>query len=366
MSEQGPQRKASGKPKIWEKTPTQNLVRYAPKGTYYLRARFGGEAVRESLHTTNYRVACAKLAKRIAELRVSALRSRSGPSDFAEALAAVRLAVLNDPALKTNTRRSYLEEIDSLAKGRPGALPTTPFATLTTAEMEAWWSRTAAIYAPQRANHLLMFARQAAKLARKAGALTHDPLEDLSRIKIPRTRLQILTSDQLRAVVENVRAQGKAHSDQAADWLEWMAYTGMRPGEIAAACWEHIDAEAGVVLVVGGSEGTKNREVRRVPMNAAFRDLLARMQRAGAGQGKVFSLKRPREALRAACARLGIPHQRIYDLRHLFATVCNSAGVDVPTFAKWLGHKDGGSLAMRTYVHPLTEHERQAANKVKF
>ena len=61
-----------------------------------------------------------------------------------------------------------------------------------------------------------------------------------------------------------------------------------------------------------------------------------------------------------------IPKMRIHDLRHLFATRCIESGVDIPTVSKWLGHKDGGALAMRTYGHLRNEHSQKMAKKVKF
>ena len=41
------------------------------------------------------------------------------------------------------------------------------------------------------------------------------------------------------------------------------------------------------------------------------------------------------------------------------ATVCIESGVDIPTVSRWLGHKDGGALAMRTYGHLRREHQRR-------
>ena len=55
-----------------------------------------------------------------------------------------------------------------------------------------------------------------------------------------------------------------------------------------------------------------------------------------------------------------------HDLRHLFATRCIESGVDIPTVSRWLGHKDGGALAMKTYGHLRNEHSQQMAAKVKF
>jgi len=55
-----------------------------------------------------------------------------------------------------------------------------------------------------------------------------------------------------------------------------------------------------------------------------------------------------------------------HDLRHLFATRCIESGVDIPTVSRWLGHKDGGALAMKTYGHLRNEHSQAMAQKVKF
>jgi integrase len=63
---------------------------------------------------------------------------------------------------------------------------------------------------------------------------------------------------------------------------------------------------------------------------------------------------------------MGIKRLSHHDLRHLFATICIESGVDIPTVAKWLGHKDGGVLALKTYGHLRNEHSQAMAKKVKF
>src|SRR5216117_1413293 len=55
-----------------------------------------------------------------------------------------------------------------------------------------------------------------------------------------------------------------------------------------------------------------------------------------------------------------------HDLRHLFATRCIESGVDIPTVSRWLGHKDGGALAMKTYGHLRREHSIAQAQRVTF
>ncbi|MDA1277859.1 MAG: tyrosine-type recombinase/integrase [Verrucomicrobia bacterium] len=59
-------------------------------------------------------------------------------------------------------------------------------------------------------------------------------------------------------------------------------------------------------------------------------------------------------------------HLTHHDLRHLFATRCIESGVDIPTVSRWLGHKDGGALAMKVYGHLRNQHSASMAKLVKF
>jgi integrase len=70
--------------------------------------------------------------------------------------------------------------------------------------------------------------------------------------------------------------------------------------------------------------------------------------------------------LATACRNLGYPHFTHHDLRHFFATTCIESGVDIPTVSRWLGHKDGGALAMRVYGHLRQEHSLSMIKRVQF
>jgi hypothetical protein len=50
----------------------------------------------------------------------------------------------------------------------------------------------------------------------------------------------------------------------------------------------------------------------------------------------------------------------------LFATRCIEAGVDIPTVSRWLGHVDGGALAMKVYGHLRRSHSQESAKLVTF
>ena len=84
------------------------------------------------------------------------------------------------------------------------------------------------------------------------------------------------------------------------------------------------------------------------------------------GSEPILEVGECNKALAKACKALGIAALTHHDLRHLFATRCIESGVDIPTVARWLGHKDGGALAMRTYGHLRNEHSQAMAQRVKF
>jgi integrase len=72
------------------------------------------------------------------------------------------------------------------------------------------------------------------------------------------------------------------------------------------------------------------------------------------------------KAMDAAGKKTGVAHLTHHDLRHLFATRCIENGVDVPTVSRWLGHRDGGVLAMKVYGHLRNQHSASMAKLVNF
>jgi hypothetical protein len=91
-----------------------------------------------------------------------------------------------------------------------------------------------------------------------------------------------------------------------------------------------------------------------------------KQNRSHAPNKQVMRISECQKSLDTACKKLGIARLTHHDLRHLFATRCIESGVDIPTVSRWLGHKDGGALAMKTYGHLRDEHSTKMAQKVVF
>jgi integrase len=62
---------------------------------------------------------------------------------------------------------------------------------------------------------------------------------------------------------------------------------------------------------------------------------------------KVFLVRECQKSMDRTASLVGMARITHHDLRHFFATVAIESGVDVPTVSRWLGHKDGGALAMK-------------------
>jgi len=80
----------------------------------------------------------------------------------------------------------------------------------------------------------------------------------------------------------------------------------------------------------------------------------------------VMRVRECQKAMNRAAKAVGMARITHHDLRHLFATLCIESGVDIPTVSRWLGHKDGGALAMKVYGHLRDQHSVNMAQRVTF
>lgn len=96
--------------------------------------------------------------------------------------------------------------------------------------------------------------------------------------------------------------------------------------------------------------------------------LLKRMQSQATApcHGKLLEITECPISLGRACSKVGIPKLRHHDFHHLVATRCIESGVDIPTVATWLGHKDVGALAMKAYGHLRDQHSLAMAQRDPF
>jgi integrase len=361
--------------KIWERTRLQNLLRHK-SGRYYARAFAGGKEVWKALKTSHFSVAEAKLAEFLKdhrERRKNANGEASPKMTFGEA-AAIHLRNLDDNLrIKPRTRAYWHEVLAALLKSWP-RLNETEVRKITQADCKKWATAYAQQASATRYNNTLSVLRHVLNVAIEAGVIYSNPAAAVKRVPVRGKHISLPTTDKFNALIGEMRAGHSRDSHNCADLTEGLAFTGCRIGEAREIEWRDLNLDANLdaseVVVRGdATTGTKNWEVRRVPLIPDARALFRRMRSEPPEEpldAKVFRVRECQKALDRACEKVGIDRLTHHDLRHLFATRCIESGVDIPTVSRWLGHKDGGALAMKTYGHLRREHSVAQAQKVSF
>ncbi len=356
----------------WERTRLSNLVRHKRSGGYYARAYANGKEVWRSLKTKHFSVAEARLAQFLKEHREA--RSARGEASsakltFGAAAQLYRQQLSENGEIKRRTREYYGEVLAALNKNWP-ALGATEVRKITRTQCREWAARFAKKSSPTRHNNTLAVLRHVLDVAIECGVIYSNPASALKRKSIRQKVLTLPSRAQFAAFIQTMETAGSRDSRNCADFAQGMAFTGSRVGEARQIEWRDLEFETGIIVVRGDPhEGTKNSEVRRVPMIAEARALFERMRENRPNESKdakVFLVRECQKSMDRAAAHVGMGRITHHDLRHFFATVSIESGVDIPTVAKWFGHKDGGALAMKTYSHPRDEHSVSAAKKVSF
>ena len=144
-----------------------------------------------------------------------------------------------------------------------------------------------------------------------------------------------------------------------------MAYSGARKNEAAHVLWSDVDLERNTILL----RETKNGDPRLIPIVAELRSLLKSLKASrpfDTPESPVLSVNEAQKSIDRAAKKADVPRLTHHDLRHLFATTLIEHGIDIPTVARLMGHKDGGALAMRTYGHLRDEHAQRVMARVSY
>lgn len=360
--------------KTWSPTKHQGLYRHS-SDTYYARIVASGKKTWRSLKTKVLGVALEELAKLREE--TSHLTKLSQEITVHENLTggqAIQLRMTqieNDPRMKGRTKKYWEEVKTAVLKSWP-ELDATELRKIPVEACEAWAGKYSKQVSPTRYNNALSFLKSIFRLAVRKGARRTNPAEDLKRVKVRNKDLSTLLPDleTFAKWIAAMRAAGGGYSGHAADFVEFVSYCGARLGETHFITVAHCNEQRGEITIVGDpGERTKNSEVRIVPMIPAMRELLQRIKAKRPDLQPEDLILRVHEAQKTmdnAAKKIGMHRITHHDLRHFFATICIESGVSVPVVAKWLGHKDGGALLMKTYTHVRNQHSLEAATRVSF
>lgn len=207
------------------------------------------------------------------------------------------------------------------------------------------------------------------------GLIVTNPFAGL-RLETPRGRkdLTALTEPEIRELADMAARVWGDYGDEARALVLTLAYTGLRPGELAALKRANLRLAAAELVVdatvdaTGGEKLPKNGKPRVVTLPPlALRALASVPTRVDSSY--VFHTARGRRLSKGSLSYLWRPVAAawrektghpldLYELRHACATLLLERGLSPADVALQLGHSDGGRLVMQLYGHPDEDRAR--------
>ena len=379
----------------------QCLLRHKQSGGYYGRFTLHGKQKWYTLDTDVFTVAKLRLADKAADvekIRGTVAHVAAGKATMGELMEVYTARTKTNPDLRPSTVASRLVSLKKLQKTWPGIEGLEP-KQITPSAVFDWATR----FKLNGTNYVAPGAKKAVKgnsatsinraidtlrrlldIAIERGQIYANPVlvkPPTGRLKkkVTQPRLSLPSITQVKKLFAAMEKNGSpgGWGREAADLCRFLTFSGARIGEVPRVTWSCLDWDRKQMRIPGYK--TENSD-RIIPLFPALGGLLKKVikRRKSAARfskisnatlgldDRVFRLTECQKTIDAACQKAAVPRMTHHDFRHLFATICIESGVDIPTVSAWLGHNDGGALAMRTYGHLRREHSQAAAAKVQF
>ncbi len=306
--------------------------------------------------------------------------------------------------IKDTTKRSYQSVIEQHIKPRLGAVKLSKLSPLMIQRFYNDLSRSGRIIredrkkqqseepglSPRTVRNVHNVLHKALKQATKSShrLIKWNPADEVELPKVVEREMSTLTISQIGALLNQLKE----------DWHYPIFFTtmfcGMRRGEVLGLRWENVDFENQVIHIDGQLQREqkkggmnrivplKNNRSRAIYPAASVFEVLKdhkekqdRIRREVGVEwqdtGAVFSnltggwldASAVYNALKKHLKKIGVTGVRFHDLRHTFAMISLSEGVDLKTLQETLGHHDPG-FTLRVYGHAHEEMKRTAAAKL--
>lgn len=355
------------------KRVAENLFIRQETGKYYLIVRINGVQIRKSLKTNIRAIANSKLEIELSKLGTYKSKTKKDTIPTFSAAYPLALQIARADQLRprsVETLNSHLK----LAAEDPMIGPLR-VCDITSTVLLQYLRKRSVEASGHTANLDLQAFRRFFKMALEHSWCATNPAAEVPTFEHRAAKRHIPTAEEVNAVITFLRTHPHYIEDRnkAADFIEFLALSGVRLEGAQTVKWEDIHVDQGYFQVT--EKGDKTRRINIFPQLKEFfnKHLKEFADKNIKPKGYVFGEVgySPKKSLLTACRQVRVGGSKIkpftfHGLRHYFATECLEAGISPSVIGGWLGHSDNGVLVMRLYAdHIRARHFEQEANKVK-
>ena len=259
-----------------------HLLQYVSNGNYYARIRVNGKINRESLKTSVWTTAKLRLTDFVKKHQEG--RDTIVSPKFSEAVEVFKRELESDSRIKPQSKQYRLWCLLKIQRSWP-ELWDLHLDQITQQACKEWAAKLQKEIACHYFNNTIGTLKQVIQAGIKEhrdnkGSKLENPALELTRTKVKQKHLQLPEPSQFRQLVENLRKESGGWGPRVGDLIEFLAYGGLRiASEAIWVTWKDIDWQRKEIIVRGHRDmGTKNSEIRRVPIIADMERLLKRLR----------------------------------------------------------------------------------------
>lgn len=214
-------------------------------------------------------------------------------------------------------------------------------------------------FATQTIKHQVVIIRRLFNLARKWNLYEgKNPVDSVSMPKVDNQKTEMLSDDEAQRLLDTLE---NWPCRESAAFVAFAMFTGLRRGELFRLAWNDVDFERGSVTLRNPKGGkTTTISVSTQALDTIW-DLPVTCDLVFPGKGGMtrYDFKGPWQRIRKAA---GLPADfRFHGLRHHFASMLVSSGIDLTVVRELLTHKD--MTTTQRYAHLRPDAVREAARK---
>jgi integrase len=351
----------------WRSFPqVSNLLQYVSTGMYYGRLKVEGKLVRQKLNTNSFTTAKLKLADFLKKHLTPVPEVGTLGVGIRQYLRAIR----DRHDIADSTRKYYRDCVRVLMASWPN-LRRTRADRIKVEQCRTWAKHLSEQKDANYFNNVLSAFKNI--LLFSGVASEANPLKSIKRLGSHDEPPALPERDQFQTILHHMETSGAGQAQHCADLARFLAFSGQRVGVARNITWVdvHLNEQTKEGYIAFRKKKSRKGQsiilTNNVPIIPDMAELLIRLRKANpAPQDRVVKVFECQKSLDRASKLAGAARITHHDLRHLFASAVIEGGVDIPTLSRWLGHSDGGALAMKVYGHLRHAHSAAMAQKVTF